>query len=107
MKSKLTDKWIHSHEEDTEDVMVFRKENFEFPPSRGREKMEFKEDGTFVKTSIKSNCGFEEKKGKFEETSPDEIKINIKTNDISNVNSMKLILDRDTLKIKKEVFRNI
>jgi hypothetical protein len=40
--------WIHSHEEDTEDKKVYRPSTFEFPPSRGRDGFEIKENGEFV-----------------------------------------------------------
>ena len=40
--------WIHSREEDTEDVRVYRPSDYKFPPSRGREGFEFKENGEFI-----------------------------------------------------------
>ena len=40
--------WIHSHEEDTEDKKVYRPSTFEFPPSRGRDGFEIKENGEFI-----------------------------------------------------------
>ncbi|MFF4224000.1 hypothetical protein ACX9I7_03530 [Streptomyces sp. L500] len=40
--------WIHSREEDSADVSVYRPADHPFPPSRGREGMEFAADGTFV-----------------------------------------------------------
>lgn len=40
--------WLHSHEEDHDDVTVFRPEDHPFPPARGRRGMEFTPDGTFV-----------------------------------------------------------
>lgn len=40
--------WIHSHEEDTKDIMVFRPEYYNFPRSRGRTGFEIKENGEFI-----------------------------------------------------------
>ena len=40
--------WIHSHEEDIEDKKVYRPSTFEFPPSRGRDGFEIKENGEFI-----------------------------------------------------------
>jgi hypothetical protein len=42
-------RWIHSHEEDTADEMVFRSEasGYEFPRSRGREALELRPDGSY------------------------------------------------------------
>ncbi len=35
-KTNLLQGWIHSHEEDSGETMVFRPESHPFPPSRGR-----------------------------------------------------------------------
>ncbi len=35
-RSRLCQRWIHSHEEDTDTEMVYRPADFAFPPSRGR-----------------------------------------------------------------------
>ena len=40
--------WSHSHEEDGEGVQVFRPVDYDFPPSRGRETMTLRPDGTAV-----------------------------------------------------------
>lgn len=40
--------WIHSYEEDTENKKVYRSSTFEFPPSRGRDGFEIKENGEFI-----------------------------------------------------------
>jgi hypothetical protein len=42
----LNQKWLHSHEEDTAEEMVFRPPTFKFPPSRGRTGFELRPDGT-------------------------------------------------------------
>lgn len=57
MKERDTEKilqrrWRHSHEEDKENVMVFRPASFEFPPSRGRRSFELKPDGSLVEGRI-------------------------------------------------------
>lgn len=45
-------RWIHSHEEDTAEEMVFRPEAFPFPRSRGRAAFELKPDQSLVETGI-------------------------------------------------------
>lgn len=40
--------WVHSFEEDTEGVTVYRPADYAFPPARGRRGMELAADGTFV-----------------------------------------------------------
>jgi hypothetical protein len=43
--------WVHSHEEDTEDEMVFRPDTHAFPPSRGRASFDLRADGSYVESS--------------------------------------------------------
>lgn len=40
--------WTHSHEEDTAEFSVFRPADYKFPPARGRNGFEIKEDGKFI-----------------------------------------------------------
>ncbi|HHJ16932.1 MAG TPA: hypothetical protein ENJ80_09565 [Gammaproteobacteria bacterium] len=44
IKTVLTGRWLHSHEEDSGDEMVFRPGSYDFPPSRGRMGYEFHAD---------------------------------------------------------------
>ena len=44
----LTQRWIHSHEEDTPAEMVFRPASFDFPRSRGRSGFELRPDRSMV-----------------------------------------------------------
>ncbi|MEV5239751.1 hypothetical protein AB0K89_11670 [Streptomyces cinnamoneus] len=41
-------RWVHAHEEDHDDVSVYRPTGYAFPPARGRSGVEFRTDGTFV-----------------------------------------------------------
>jgi hypothetical protein len=44
----LFQSWIHSREEDTHGITVYRPAGFAFPLSRGRDGLEFRPDGTVV-----------------------------------------------------------
>jgi len=44
----LHQRWVHSHEDDTANEMVFRPADYPFPPSRGRRFFELKADGSLV-----------------------------------------------------------
>ena len=46
---QLAGRWVHSHEEDTEDEIVYRAESsgYDFPRSRGREALELHPDGSY------------------------------------------------------------
>jgi len=106
MNKEIIHKWVHSHEEDTDDFIVFRKSDYSFPPSRGRRKIEFKEDGKFVQSRIGSSCGSEERVGRFEEVSPNELKVYFDDDEKRNrTYSIKLVsYNNKVLKVKKESF---
>ncbi|MER5885016.1 hypothetical protein ABT160_14410 [Streptomyces sp. NPDC001941] len=40
--------WVHSFEEDTGDVRVYRPADYPFPPARGRRGLRLAPDGTFT-----------------------------------------------------------
>jgi len=44
----LHQEWVHSHEEDCGDEMVFRPASFKFPLSRGRRSLDLRRDGTLA-----------------------------------------------------------
>jgi len=48
-RERLAGRWVHSHEEDTDEEMVFRSADsgYAFPPSRGREALELHPDGSY------------------------------------------------------------
>jgi hypothetical protein len=46
--SELMRHWVHSHEEDTGDVRVYRPADYDFPPARGRRGFELKPGGEMV-----------------------------------------------------------
>jgi len=49
-RAALLGRWIHSHEEDTADLQVYRPAAFAFPPARGRDAMSLEADGSVSKT---------------------------------------------------------
>jgi hypothetical protein len=48
-------KWVHAHEEDTKDCLVFRPEEYPLGLSRGRDAIQFFEDGSVARTGIAPN----------------------------------------------------
>jgi hypothetical protein len=44
----LPGRWMHSFEEDHDDVAVYRPSSYEFPRARGRDGLEFASDGSFT-----------------------------------------------------------
>ncbi len=52
LPSTIFQHWIHSREEDTDDVRVYRPSDYKFPPARGRDGFEIKENGEFIQYGI-------------------------------------------------------
>lgn len=50
-KDAIEGRWVHSHEEDTDEEMVFRPADHALPPSRGRTSFDLRADGTYVESS--------------------------------------------------------
>ena len=48
----MSGRWVHAHEEDTEDEMVFRPAGTDLPPARGRLAFELRADGSFAETGL-------------------------------------------------------
>jgi hypothetical protein len=48
---ELHGRWVHSHEEDDDSVMVFRRPDHGFPRSRGRQSIELRPDGSYTERS--------------------------------------------------------
>lgn len=44
----LHKRWVHSHEEDDGEEMVFRPSSFDLPPARGRRQIELRPDGSLL-----------------------------------------------------------
>jgi hypothetical protein len=62
-KKNLQRRWLHSHEEDTDEAMVYRPATYDFPPSRGRSGFELRPDGTTAEIGIGSTDRREESPG--------------------------------------------
>jgi hypothetical protein len=51
-RDTLIGRWRHSHEEDSDDQLVFRRDDYDFPLSRGRRSLELRDDGSLVDTAV-------------------------------------------------------
>jgi hypothetical protein len=49
---RVSGRWVHAQEEDTEEEMVFRPVGTDLPPARGRTAFELRADGTFAETGL-------------------------------------------------------
>ncbi len=62
----MSGRWVHAHEEDTADQMVFRPGGTDLPPARGRMAFELRPDGTFAETGLGAADVPEEADGRWE-----------------------------------------
>ena len=69
----LTKRWIHSHEEDTANEMVFRTADFNFPRSRGRSGFELRPDQSMVEIQPGAADAGAETAGKWELQKDDQL----------------------------------
>jgi hypothetical protein len=51
-RGRVSGRWVHAREEDTEDEMVFRPAGTDLPPARGRMSFELRADGTFAEAGL-------------------------------------------------------
>lgn len=51
-RADLLGRWVHAHEEDSDEVMVFRPAQHDLPPSRGRMAFELRPEGTFAESGL-------------------------------------------------------
>lgn len=61
----LLNRWLHSHEEDYDDVVVYRPETFPFPPSRGRSGFELRADNSCEVIGLATSDGAVPRPGKW------------------------------------------
>ncbi len=92
-------KWMHSYEEDTNEVKVYRPDTYGFPPSRGRTGFQLNEDKSFINYEIAPADGIVERKGS---CSIEGSKMMLSFEDSARDYIMELIsIENNVLKIKK------
>jgi len=47
-RTALIRRWVHAHEEDSNDALVFRPDSYKLPPSRGRRSFDLRADGALI-----------------------------------------------------------
>ena len=97
-------RWIHSREEDTNEIQVYRPSTYNFPLSRGRIAFEIEKNGTFIQYGIGPDDTRKKVEGNWtiEEEEPNTIKINFAPDKPIKSYNMKIILcNDDVLRIRK------
>lgn len=93
--------WIHSHEEDTPGLRVYRPADYNFPRSRGRVGFEFREGGQLVYYGIARADGSEVSPGRWTIEGPNRIAIEVENERIQPFILEVLSCDAETLKVKR------
>ncbi|MGH3937653.1 MAG: hypothetical protein ACRDTG_03315 [Pseudonocardiaceae bacterium] len=101
VEQTLFRRWVHSFEEDTEGVNVYRPFGFEFPPARGRDGFEIKRDGEFIRYDIGPADGLVEVPGRWKAKGPDKIVIHFDDPNIEP-DTLRIVSNEDgVLRVKR------
>lgn len=79
----LQKKWIHAHEEDTSELLVFRPETYPFGLSRGRDAIEFHANGKVTRVGIAPNDTLSFSEGKWMQQGQSSVRVTRQSEEIS------------------------
>ena len=102
LASALFKRWAHSREEDTKDMTVFRPSSFAFPPSRGREGIEFRENGEFIHYLIGATDRSDAVVGRWRVERDNIVEVDFPTARVSPYRLVLISVDDDVLKVRRE-----
>ena len=97
----LTQRWLHSHEEDTNQEIIYRPFDYPFPPSRGRSGFELKPDGSAVNIGIAARDGTAESDCVWELQENDEAIVLLKYQNGRRLTLSIVSVENDRLAIRK------
>lgn len=104
-ESQLLQKtWLHSFEEDQGDILTYRPNTYEFPPSRGRTGFALEEGGLIKEYNIAPTDGLEERIGYWEYTDNRQVLVTLKSNNQPEERYLLeiLSLQDEVLKLRKQ-----
>lgn len=93
--------WVHSHEEDSGEISVYRRPGYDFPPARGRRGFDIKRGGGFVWHRIASADGNVDAEGRWRAEGNDQI---VATFDDDRLEALKVAIvscDGEILKVRR------
>jgi len=93
--------WIHSFEEDTKDVKVYRPEYYNFPRARGRGGFEIRKNGEFVQFGIGPTDRTAKVSGYWKLEGEDKIGVYFEEEGYSSYTIQIVSFSKDVLLIKK------
>lgn len=99
----LQQTWLHSHEEDQGEVLTYRPNTYDFPPSRGRTGFTFKEDNSFIQYEIAPTDGLEERLGNWKLTDNDLIRVSFEEGDYQDFLLEIVTLEPNLLRVRRRL----
>ncbi len=93
--------WTHSHEEDTQDLRIYRPADYAFPPSRGRVGFEFRRGGEVVYHGIAQTDGSEPSRGRWTIEGANVLRIAVDNPHIQPFTLDVVSCDSQTLKVRR------
>jgi hypothetical protein len=101
LQSCILGRWLHSHEEDAQGVIVYRPADYSFPPSRGRSGFDFRKDGELVYIGIGRADGSEEFLGSWAIEGSNQVRINVNNDRIGSLVLHVVSCDKKALKVRR------
>jgi hypothetical protein len=102
LKASTFKRWTHSREEDVDGEMVFRPSDYSFPPARGREGLEFRQNGEFLQYGIGPGDRSQAVKGRWRTTSSNVIEVEFPQGGARPYRLVVTQEDDDVLKVRRE-----
>jgi hypothetical protein len=93
--------WVHSHEEDTADIQVYRPVSYHFPPSRGRRGFELRAGGELIYYRIAPADGTLEAVGRWTLEGPNRVRIDVEDKRIAPFTLEIVSCDDEMLKVRQ------
>jgi len=93
--------WLHSHEEDHGDTLVFRPNSYDFPPSRGRIGFQLEANGNLKQYDIAPTDGLEEKAGKWQMRDEKTLEATFPEGNSSNYEAEIISVSPEILELKR------
>jgi hypothetical protein len=94
-------RWIHSREEDFDDIQVYRPSTFSFPLSRGRRAFEIEKNGKFIQYGIGPDDTSKKVEGNWTIEEPGTIKIDFADKSIKSYKMKVILCNDDILRLRK------
>lgn len=94
--------WIHSREEDTAGIEVFRPEGFAFPPSFGRDGFEMRKDGQFIQDDVGPADGVVQVLGRWTLLGPQRVSVSFDGTARESYSFEIVAVDESILRIRRE-----